>query len=75
MLWCLFVSVNSGFFLECVLLAAQKEVLHPLVVSARLRVSHGWEGDVDTLLKSMEFECLGRATCLKQEQPFPMAGS
>lgn len=60
-----FVSVNSSFFLECVLLAAQKEVLHPLVVSIQIRVSCGGEGGVDTLLNSMELGCLARATYFK----------
>lgn len=64
-----FVSVNSSFFLECVL---QKEVLHPLLVSIQIWVSCGGEGGVYTLLNSMELGCLARATYFKWEQPFPI---
>lgn len=74
-MWLCIVSVSSSFFLECVVLGAQKELLHPLVVSIQLWMSHGREGGTDTLLKSMELGCLGKATYFKRQQPFPSQGA
>lgn len=42
-----FGSVSSSFIFECVLLAALKEVLHPLLVPIWLWVSHAGEDGIE----------------------------